>query len=269
MSKHIGILTAGGDSPGLNAAIRAIGKSALRTGKIRIVGFRDGFRGLMENRTMRLDWDVLASILTQGGTILGTSRDKPHKMQVGSEIMDMTEVICENYHRHNLDALICIGGGGTQKNAYRLAKAGLNILTLPKTIDNDVGDSEFKLIDHTPGYGSVARYWALNVQNANEENKGSSPADPVLVMQAMGRKIGFIPAAARLADPGREIARDLTGEIAAEAPADQRYRCLVAPPVQVFFELIKKAEHVAVVGALGPAFHPVSQEPEVAAQGCR
>ena len=76
---------------------------------------------------------------------------------------------------------------------------------VPKTIDNDVGDSEFKLIDHTPGYGSVARYWALCIQGANEENAGSSPADPVLVIQAMGRKIGFIPAAARLADPEREM----------------------------------------------------------------
>ena len=76
---------------------------------------------------------------------------------------------------------------------------------VPKTIDNDVGDSEFKLIDHTPGYGSVARYWSHIVQNANEENMGSSPADPVLVLQAMGRKIGYIPAAARLADPEREM----------------------------------------------------------------
>ena len=76
---------------------------------------------------------------------------------------------------------------------------------VPKTIDNDVGDSQFRLIDHTPGYGSVARYWMHKVQEANEENAGSCPADPVLVMQAMGRKIGFIPAAARLADPGREM----------------------------------------------------------------
>ena len=84
---------------------------------------------------------------------------------------------------------------------------GLDLMACgaPKTIDNDVGDSEFKLIDHTPGYGSVARYWALNIQDANEENAGSSPADPVLVIQAMGRKIGFIPAAARLADPYREM----------------------------------------------------------------
>jgi len=76
---------------------------------------------------------------------------------------------------------------------------------VPKTIDNDVGDSRFKLIDHTPGYGSTARYWAHTIQFANEENKGSCPADPVLVLQAMGRRIGFIPAAARLADPQRQL----------------------------------------------------------------
>jgi 6-phosphofructokinase 1 len=84
---------------------------------------------------------------------------------------------------------------------------GLDLVAVgvPKTIDNEVGDSEFKLIDHTPGYGSVAKYWLHAVQNANEENAGSRPADPVLVLQAMGRKIGFIPAAARLADPHREM----------------------------------------------------------------
>jgi 6-phosphofructokinase 1 len=93
------------------------------------------------------------------------------------------------------------------KVALLAAERGLDVVAtgVPKTIDNDVGDSAFKLIDHTPGYGSVARYWALNVQNANQENRGSSPADPVLVMQAMGRKIGFIPAAARLADPERQM----------------------------------------------------------------
>jgi 6-phosphofructokinase 1 len=95
--------------------------------------------------------------------------------------------------------------------AHKVAKLaherGLDLIAVgvPKTIDNDVGDSEFKLIDHTPGYGSVARYWMGIVQNANEENAGSSPADPVLVIQAMGRQIGYIPAAARLADPKREL----------------------------------------------------------------
>lgn len=73
----------------------------------------------------------------------------------------------------------------------------------PKTIDNDVGDSEFSLIDHTPGYGSAARYWAYITQNLEEENRGMCPSEPVAVLQAMGRKAGFIPAAARLADPER------------------------------------------------------------------
>jgi 6-phosphofructokinase 1 len=96
----------------------------------------------------------------------------------------------------------------TANKIARLAhERGLDLVAVgvPKTIDNDVGDSEFRLIDHTPGYGSVARYWMHKVQTANEENAGSCPADPVLVMQAMGRKIGFIPAAARLADPAREM----------------------------------------------------------------
>ena len=138
MAKYIGILTAGGDSPGLNAAIRGVGKSAMYHYNMKILGFRDGFRGLMENRTIRLDSTALSGILTVGGTILGTSRDKPHKMPVGGKTLDMTELIINNYHKHHLDALVCLGGGGTQKNAYRLAQQGINIITLPKTIDNDV-----------------------------------------------------------------------------------------------------------------------------------
>jgi len=95
----------------------------------------------------------------------------------------------------------------TAHKVAEIARAkGLDLVGIgvPKTIDNDVGDSEFKLIDHTPGYGSVARYWSHIVQNALQENEGACPSDPVLVLQAMGRKIGFIPAAARLADPNRE-----------------------------------------------------------------
>ena len=115
------------------------------------------------------------------------------------------------FKAHDVGYFFYNGGNDSMDTAHKVAQLaaerGLDLVAtgVPKTIDNDVGDSEFKLIDHTPGYGSVARYWALNVQNANEENAGSCPADPVLVMQAMGRKIGFIPAAARLADPDREM----------------------------------------------------------------
>jgi 6-phosphofructokinase 1 len=191
MSKHIGILTAGGDSPGLNAAIRAIGKSALATGKMHIVGFRDGFRGLMENRTMRLDRETLSSILTRGGTILGTSRDKPHKMPVGSEVMDMTEVICDNYKRHNLDVLICIGGGGTQKNAYRLAQKGLNILTLPKTIDNDVA-----MTDVTFGFHTAME---IATEAIDRLHSTAHSHHRIIVVEIMGHNAGWLALGAGVA----------------------------------------------------------------------
>lgn len=137
MSKYIGILTSGGDSPGLNAAIRGVARAAHHEG-IQVIGFRDGFRGLMQNQFTPLDDAALSGILTIGGTILGTSRDKPHKMSVGGQMRDMTDVIVANYQRNHLDALVCLGGGGTQKNALHLQKQGLNVVTLPKTIDNDV-----------------------------------------------------------------------------------------------------------------------------------
>jgi 6-phosphofructokinase len=135
---RVGILTAGGDSPGLNAAIRGFGKAAVGHYGMELIGFRDGFRGLVENRFVKLQKGSLSGILTVGGTILGTSRDKPHQMLVGGVVSDMTEQVVRNYEKHELDALVCLGGGGTAKNALRLSKAGLNVLTLPKTIDNDV-----------------------------------------------------------------------------------------------------------------------------------
>src|SRR4051794_12515934 len=138
MGKRIGIITAGGDSPGLNAAIRGVGKAGLGTYGMEIVGFRDGFRGLAENLSTRLDKKALAGILTVGGTILGTGRDKPHRMEIKGEERDMTDVIVRHYKQHKLNALVCIGGGGTHKNALRLVEKGLNIITLPKTIDNDI-----------------------------------------------------------------------------------------------------------------------------------
>lgn len=191
MNKHIGILTSGGDSPGLNAAIRAIGKSALATGRMNIVGFRDGFRGLMENRTMRLDREVLSSILTRGGTILGTSRDKPHKMTVGSETMDMTEVICDNYRRHNLDVLVCIGGGGTQKNAYRLAQKGLNIITLPKTIDNDVA-----MTDVTFGFHTAME---IATEAIDRLHSTAHSHHRIIVVEIMGHNAGWLALGAGIA----------------------------------------------------------------------
>ncbi|MCA9909300.1 MAG: 6-phosphofructokinase, partial [Anaerolineae bacterium] len=150
MTQYIGVLTAGGDSPGLNAAIRGVGKTGMNAYGMQIIGFRDGFRGLMENRTVALNAAALSGILTIGGTILGTSRDKPQKMPIGNKTIDMTDVMVETYHKHHLDVLVCLGGGGTQKNAFHLMQNGLNIITMPKTIDNDVA-----MTDATFGYDTA------------------------------------------------------------------------------------------------------------------
>ncbi len=191
MGKCIGILTAGGDSPGLNAAIRAIGKSALNAYNMRVIGFRDGFRGLMENRTVLLEGEILSGILTLGGTILGTSRDKPHKMPVGSKVQDMTEVMLDNYHRHNLEALICIGGGGTQKNAYRLARAGLNIITLPKTIDNDVA-----MTDITFGFDTAL---SIATDAIDRLHSTAHSHHRIIVAEIMGHNTGWLGLGAGMA----------------------------------------------------------------------
>ena len=191
MGKCIGVLTAGGDSPGLNAAIRAIGKSANTAYNMQVIGFRDGFRGLMENRTLHLEGEVLSGILTLGGTILGTSRDKPHKMPVGSKVQDMTEVMIDNYHRHNLEALVCIGGGGTQKNAYRLAQAGMNVVTLPKTIDNDVA-----MTDITFGFDTAL---SIATDAIDRLHSTAHSHHRIIVVEIMGHNTGWLGLGAGLA----------------------------------------------------------------------
>ncbi len=184
MGKHIGILTAGGDSPGLNAAIRAIGKAVDSYPDMNVIGFRDGFRGMMENRTMRLDRDMLSGILTVGGTILGTSRDKPHSMPVGGTVMDMTDVIVANYERHHLDVLVCLGGGGTQKNAYHLMKHGINVVTLPKTIDNDVA-----MTDITFGFDTAL---GIATEAIDRLHSTAHSHHRIIVVETMGHRSGWL-----------------------------------------------------------------------------
>ena len=190
MGKNVGILTAGGDCPGLNAAIRAIAKGAMNS-DMRVIGFRDGFRGLMENRIVPLEGESMMGLLTLGGTILGTSRDKPHKMMVDGSLMDMTDVIVENYHRHHLDALVCIGGGGTQKNAHRLAQKGLNIITLPKTIDNDVA-----MTDITFGYDTAL---SIATEAIDRLHSTAHSHHRIIVVEIMGHKAGWLGLGAGLA----------------------------------------------------------------------
>ena len=191
MSKHIGILTAGGDSPGLNAAIRGVGKAALNEYGMQVIGFRDGFRGLVENRIVRLESASLSGILTVGGTILGTSRDKPHKMKVGGRTQDMTDVIVENYQANHLDALVCLGGGGTQKNALQLKQKGLNIVTLPKTIDNDVFGT-----DVTFGFDTAL---GIATDAIDRLHSTAHSHHRIIVVEIMGHRAGWLALGAGIA----------------------------------------------------------------------
>ena len=191
MAKKIGILTSGGDSPGLNTAIRGIGKSALNHYGMQLIGFRDGFRGLMENRSMKLGAENLSDILTRGGTILGTSRDKPHRMPVDGKVVDMTDVIVGNYHENGLDALICLGGGGTQKNALRLKAKGLNILTLPKTIDNDVA-----MTDITFGFDTAL---GIATDAIDRLHSTAHSHHRIIVVEIMGHRAGWLALGAGIA----------------------------------------------------------------------
>jgi ATP-dependent phosphofructokinase / diphosphate-dependent phosphofructokinase len=119
--------------------------------------------------------------------------------------------VLEVLQAHDVGYFFYIGGNDSMDTAHKVSELargrGLDLAAtgVPKTVDNDLGDPDFKLIDHTPGYGSTARYWSLLIQAVNEENAGSSPSDPVLVLQAMGRETGYITAAARLADPARAM----------------------------------------------------------------
>jgi 6-phosphofructokinase 1 len=191
MAKYVGVLTAGGDSPGLNAALRGMGKSAIGLYGMQVVGFREGFRGLMQNRTVALDEAALSGILTKGGTILGTSRDKPHAMPVGGKVLDMTNMIVETYRRHHLDVLVCLGGGGTQKNAFHLAKQGLNVITLPKTIDNDVA-----MTDTTFGFDTAL---GIATEAIDRLHSTAHSHHRIIVCEVMGHRAGWLALGAGVA----------------------------------------------------------------------
>lgn len=188
----IGILTSGGDCPGLNAAIRAVTKSAIHDYGMSVVGIMDGFRGLVENRTMVLESKHVSGILTHGGTILGTSRDKPHKMPMGGKFRDMTQVAVENIKRHHIDCLVCLGGGGTLKNALRLhQQGGINVMNLPKTIDNDVAGTDMSF-----GYDTAMQ---IATEAIDRLHTTATSHHRIIVCEVMGHRAGWLTLSAGIA----------------------------------------------------------------------
>ncbi len=185
MARTIGILTAGGDSPGLNAAIRAVGKAAQRAYGMEVLGFKDGFLGLMQNRYDHLDSDDLSGILTRGGTVLGTSRIKVDRVDIGDgKKVDGRPAMREVVEQHGLEAVVCLGGDGTARNALKLADVGIPVLTLPKTIDNDVAET-----DVTFGFDT-----ALNIATEAIDRLHSTAHSHhrIMVVEIMGHSVGWL-----------------------------------------------------------------------------
>jgi len=211
-SKNVVVAQSGGPSPVINSSLQGVVETCLSmpdTFGTVYAGYH-GIEGVLKEELLNLSQQSREEIallrVTPAAGAIGTCRYKLRADQT-----EDFERVIEVFKAHDVGYFFYNGGNDSMDTAHKIAQLasqrGLELVAVgvPKTIDNDVGDSEFKLIDHTPGYGSVARYWAMMVQGANEENRGSSPSDPVLVLQAMGRRIGFIPAAARLADPDRQM----------------------------------------------------------------
>lgn len=197
-ARRIGILTSGGDCPGINAVIRAVTKCALAEG-CEVVGVKDGFLGLVERRTMLLDDAGVAGILTQGGTILGTTnRANPFRLAVsegGKTVWrDASGEAVANYHALGLEALVCVGGDGSMIIAKGFVERGLNIVGVPKTIDNDI-----KQTDLTFGFDSAV----ANAADAIDKIHTTAVSHHrVMVVETMGRYAGWLALTAGLASGG-------------------------------------------------------------------
>lgn len=183
--KRIGILTAGGDCPGLNAAIRGVGKTAMVKHGMEVIGFSDGFSGLIEKDYRILRESELSGILTLGGTILGTSREKPFKtVDNGLPEIDKPALIKQNYDELGLDCLVILGGNGTMKTATKLCQSGLNVIGLPKTIDNDVWGT-----DITFGFQSAVD---IATDAIDRLHSTANSHKRIMVIELMGHDAGWI-----------------------------------------------------------------------------
>ena len=192
VAQRIGILTAGGDSPGLNAAVRAVGKAAIRAHGMSVIGFKDGFRGLMENRYVKLESEELSGILTRGGTVLGTSRTNCTRVEMpDGSIIDGRAELVRVIEEHQIDALVCLGGDGTAKNAVKLESVGVPVLTLPKTIDNDVVGT-----DVTLGFDTAL---SIATEAIDRLHSTAHSHHRIMLAELMGHTVGWLALGAGLA----------------------------------------------------------------------
>lgn len=192
--KRIGILTSGGDCQGLNASIRGVAKSLYEEfgDNVEIYGIKDGYKGLIFGEYKLMKPEDFSGILTLGGTILGTSRQPFKLMRVIDEnSVDKVKNMKDNYRKMNLDCLVILGGNGTQKTANLLREEGLNVVSLPKTIDNDVWGT-----DMTFGFHSSVEI-ATNVIDCIHTTATSHGR--IFCVEIMGHKVGWLPLYAGIA----------------------------------------------------------------------
>ena len=197
--KKIGILTAGGDCPGLNAVVRAVSKNALRHG-IEVLGFKNGFDGLVRNEYLTITDDTVSGILTMGGTILGTSNiANPFNYTLppfGSPetLRDLSSVVLHNFKENQLDALITIGGDGTLHMSQQFVDLGMPIVAVPKTIDNDLSAT-----DQTFGFDSAL---AVATEAIDRLHTTAQSHHRVMIIETMGRYAGWIALRSAIAGGG-------------------------------------------------------------------
>ncbi len=188
MKRRIGMLTSGGDCPGLNATIRGVAKACYQMmgeENVEIVGISNGYYGLINNLSREMSPSDFSGILTQGGTILGTKR-QPYKMMtiIGEDNVDKVKSMKETYNNLKLDCLLTLGGNGTHKTANLLSKEGLNIIGLPKTIDNDIFGTDVTFGFHTAVGIATEALDRLHTTAASHSR--------IMLCEIMGNKAGWL-----------------------------------------------------------------------------
>ena len=197
LTKRFGILTAGGDCPGLNAAIRSVCHTAYNSYGMEIIGIAEGFRGLIEEKHRFLEPSDFSGILTRGGTILGTSREKPFnaKFAEANEIAEEKVIaIKETYKKLKMDCLVALGGNGTNTTCSRLARQGINIISLPKTIDNDIVGTDLSI-----GFSSAL---ATGTEAIDRLHSTAQSHSRIIVIELMGHRAGWLALYAGVAGGG-------------------------------------------------------------------
>lgn len=187
----VGILTSGGDCPGINATIRGVGKTAINNYGMEVIGIQNGFSGLLYKDVIELTDASLSGILNLGGTILGTAREKIFRKKITSPDEKDREEIKKCYHELELDCLVCIGGNGTQRTTWMLSELGLNVIGIPKTIDNDVYGT-----DITFGFDTAVN---IATEAIDRLHSTASSHRRVMVIELMGHHAGWIALEAGMA----------------------------------------------------------------------